>query len=78
MDPKEIAQLILDKAVSVTMASRRDELAEVFNSVGIVLSGDGTTVQDVKSEASFDDLVSALKSSMPTVSMTVKRAISAN
>ncbi len=78
MDPKELAQTILDKATSVTMASRRDELAEAFNSVGIALSGDGTTVVDVKSEASFDELVSALRSSMPTVCLTAKRIISAN
>ncbi len=78
MDPKEIAQIILDKAISVTMPSRRDELSEAFNSAGISLSGDGSTVVDVKSEASFDELVSALKSSMPTVSLTVKRTVSAN
>ncbi|MCP5024897.1 MAG: hypothetical protein GY929_01310 [Actinomycetia bacterium] len=76
MSTTTVAQSAFDKCMSVTPAARREELAAVFSGAGITISG-GSTVTGVSSDDALTNLVSELKSVMPTAAMTVKREIHA-
>ena len=75
MDTVWIAQAVYDKARSVTMPGRMDDLAAAFERSGITVDRATHTVTAVEAESSFNRLSAELKSTLPTASIGAKRVL---
>ncbi len=79
MTSNALAQHLFDKAMSVTVRTRHDEVRKVFANNGFVLGPDDATVVSIRGDPqdTFSTFYASL-GGLPTVKLVAKRILAAN